>query len=55
MHTTFHAITYELTLFNRSLRCKDASRAIAISSLNPEDCIPDIFDLEDQDETVLEE
>ena len=28
---------------------------MAISSLKPEECIPDIFDLEDQERTVLEE
>ena len=34
---------------------KDASRAMAISSLNPEDCTADILDLEEQHKTVLEE
>jgi membrane-associated progesterone receptor component len=34
---------------------KDPSRALALSSLKPEDCVPDWSDLEDSNKTVLEE
>lgn len=34
---------------------KDSSRALACSSLKPEDCRPDWYDLEDDKKTVLEE
>ncbi|KAJ5934697.1 hypothetical protein N7466_004244 [Penicillium verhagenii] len=34
---------------------KDASRALARSSLKPEDCVPEWYDLEDKDKTTLEE
>ncbi|KAL6240366.1 hypothetical protein RBB50_012736 [Rhinocladiella similis] len=34
---------------------KDPSRALAISSLKPEDCVPDWYDLEDMYKTVLSE
>ncbi|KJK67065.1 Cytochrome b5-like Heme/Steroid binding domain protein [Aspergillus parasiticus SU-1] len=34
---------------------KDSSRALACSSLKPEDCRPDWYDLEDKEKTVLEE
>jgi len=34
---------------------KDASRALATSSLKPEDCVPTWEDLEDKEKTVLEE
>ncbi|KAJ5238638.1 cytochrome b5, partial [Penicillium chermesinum] len=34
---------------------KDPSRALAKSSLKPEDCVPDWYDLEDKDKVVLDE
>ncbi|PKY01881.1 cytochrome b5 [Aspergillus campestris IBT 28561] len=34
---------------------KDPSRALASSSLKPEDCVPDWYDLEDKEKTVLDE
>ncbi|KAK5189056.1 hypothetical protein LTR99_010991 [Exophiala xenobiotica] len=34
---------------------KDPSRALATSSLSPEDCVPEWHDLEDQYKTVLNE
>lgn len=34
---------------------KDASRALACSSLKPEECRPEWYDLEDKDKKVLEE
>ncbi|PYH41826.1 putative progesterone binding protein [Aspergillus saccharolyticus JOP 1030-1] len=34
---------------------KDPSRALASSSLKPEDCRPDWYDLEDKEKTVLDE
>ncbi|OJJ87309.1 putative progesterone binding protein [Aspergillus glaucus CBS 516.65] len=34
---------------------KDPSRALASSSLKPEDCRPDWYDLDDKEKTVLEE
>lgn len=34
---------------------KDPSRALACSSLKPEDCRPDWYDLEDKEKTVLNE
>ncbi|PLB54345.1 cytochrome b5 [Aspergillus steynii IBT 23096] len=34
---------------------KDPSRALACSSLKPETCVPDWYDLEDKEKTVLEE
>ncbi|ETN36319.1 uncharacterized protein HMPREF1541_08596 [Cyphellophora europaea CBS 101466] len=34
---------------------KDPSRALAMSSLKPEDCVPDWSDLEDKHKTVLDE
>ncbi|KAJ5813929.1 uncharacterized protein N7503_000679 [Penicillium pulvis] len=34
---------------------KDASRALARSSLKPEDCVPEWYDLEDKDKTTLDE
>jgi membrane-associated progesterone receptor component len=34
---------------------KDPSRALATSSLKPEDCVPDWSDLEDKHKTVLDE
>lgn len=34
---------------------KDPSRALACSSLKPEDCRPDWYDLEDKEKTVLDE
>lgn len=34
---------------------KDPSRALATSSLKPEDCRPDWYDLEDKQKTVLDE
>lgn len=34
---------------------KDPSRALASSSLKPEDCRPDWHDLDDKEKTVLEE
>ncbi|ETN36766.1 uncharacterized protein HMPREF1541_09044, partial [Cyphellophora europaea CBS 101466] len=34
---------------------KDPSRALAISSLKPEDCVPEWHDLEDVYKTVLSE
>lgn len=34
---------------------KDPSRALASSSLKPEDCRPDWYDLDDKEKTVLDE
>lgn len=34
---------------------KDASRALASSSLKPEDCVPEWYDLPDKEKTVLDE
>lgn len=34
---------------------KDPSRALALSSLKPEDCVPEWEDLEDKYKTVLDE
>jgi len=34
---------------------KDPSRALALSSLKPEDCVPEWYDLEDVYKTVLSE
>ncbi|KAJ4606355.1 hypothetical protein HRR85_007718 [Exophiala dermatitidis] len=34
---------------------KDPSRALALSSLKPEDCVPDWDDLDDKYKTVLDE
>lgn len=34
---------------------KDPSRALAKSSLKPEDCVPDWYDLDDKEKTVLDE
>jgi hypothetical protein len=34
---------------------KDPSRALACSSLKPEDCSPDWYDLDDKEKTVLSE
>ena len=34
---------------------KDPSRALAMSSLKPEDCVPDWVDLDDSQKTVLGE
>ncbi|KAH8428851.1 putative progesterone binding protein [Aspergillus melleus] len=34
---------------------KDPSRALACSSLKPENCVPEWYDLEDKEKTVLEE
>ncbi|KAJ5683236.1 hypothetical protein N7462_006401 [Penicillium macrosclerotiorum] len=34
---------------------KDSSRALACSSLKPEDCVPEWSDLEDKEKTVLDE
>ncbi|KAL0074753.1 cytochrome b5-like heme/steroid binding domain-containing protein [Phycomyces blakesleeanus] len=34
---------------------KDASKALALSSLKPEDCIPDISELTEKDLVVLEQ
>ncbi|KAJ6122508.1 Cytochrome b5 [Penicillium capsulatum] len=34
---------------------KDASRALASSSLKPEDCVPEWHDLDDKEKTVLNE
>ena len=34
---------------------KDPSRALAMSSLKPEDCVPEWSDLEDKCKTVLDE
>jgi membrane-associated progesterone receptor component len=34
---------------------KDPSRALAMSSLKPEDCVPEWADLEDKNKTVLDE
>ncbi|KAJ5578995.1 Cytochrome b5 [Penicillium hetheringtonii] len=34
---------------------KDASRALAKSSLKPEDCVPDWYDLPEKEKTVLDE
>ncbi|KAJ5176405.1 Cytochrome b5 [Penicillium canariense] len=34
---------------------KDASRALACSSLKPEDCVPEWYDLADKEKTVLED
>jgi hypothetical protein len=34
---------------------KDPSRALAMSSLKPEDCVPDWYDLDDKYKTVLDE
>ncbi|KIX03466.1 uncharacterized protein Z518_07018 [Rhinocladiella mackenziei CBS 650.93] len=34
---------------------KDPSRALAISSLKPEDCVPEWHDLEDKHKTILDE
>lgn len=34
---------------------KDPSRALASSSLKPEDCGPDWYDLDDKEKTVLDE
>ena len=34
---------------------KDPSRALALSSLKAEDCVPEWADLEDKNKTVLEE
>ncbi|EXJ71358.1 uncharacterized protein A1O5_05165 [Cladophialophora psammophila CBS 110553] len=34
---------------------KDPSRALALSSLKPEDCVPEWYDLDDKYKTVLDE
>ncbi|KAJ5610192.1 cytochrome b5 [Penicillium lagena] len=34
---------------------KDPSRALASSSLKPEDCVPEWYDLDDKEKTVLDE
>ncbi|KAJ5081457.1 cytochrome b5-like heme/steroid binding domain-containing protein [Penicillium alfredii] len=34
---------------------KDPSRALASSSLKPEDCVPEWYDLEEKEKTVLDE
>jgi len=34
---------------------KDPSRALAMSSLKPEDCVPEWYDLDDKYKTVLDE
>ncbi|KAJ5882128.1 uncharacterized protein N7529_000800 [Penicillium soppii] len=34
---------------------KDASRALACSSLKPEQCVPEWYDLDDKEKTVLNE
>jgi hypothetical protein len=34
---------------------KDASRALACSSLKPEDCVPEWYDLADKEKTTLNE
>lgn len=34
---------------------KDSSRGLATSSLKPEDCRPEWYDLDDKEKTVLEE
>lgn len=34
---------------------KDSSRALALSSLKPEDCRPDWYDLDEKDKGVLED
>jgi hypothetical protein len=34
---------------------KDPSRALACSSLKPENCVPDWYDLDDKEKTVLDE
>lgn len=34
---------------------KDSSRGLASSSLKPEDCRPDWYDLDDKEKTVLDE
>jgi membrane-associated progesterone receptor component len=34
---------------------KDPSRALACSSLKPEDCVPDWYDLDDKEKTTLDE
>jgi hypothetical protein len=34
---------------------KDSSRALASSSLKPENCVPEWYDLDDKEKTVLEE
>ncbi|KAJ6164285.1 Cytochrome b5 [Penicillium chermesinum] len=45
---------YLLTV-NQVFAGKDPSRALAKSSLKPEDCVPDWYDLEDKDKVVLDE
>lgn len=42
-------------LWNIVFAGKDASRALAKSSLKPEDCVPDWYDLPDKEKTVLDE
>lgn len=34
---------------------KDASRALACSSLKPENCVPEWYDLEEKEKTTLNE
>jgi hypothetical protein len=34
---------------------KDASRALAKSSLKPEDCVPEWYDLDEKEKTTLDE
>lgn len=42
-------------MLNAVFAGKDASRALASSSLKPEDCVPEWQDLDDMEKTVLEE